>query len=230
MKKPSDAIEAVAQRTPTPATQAATWAREIFWAADSLSARTVQKHIGPSEVGDPCDRAVASKVQGTPPTRYSPGGNMASISGTGIHAWISDRISTLFGGTNRYLIETGVEYRGVSGTADLFDRREHRVIDWKTKSRDAARRFKAKPEWLPSWIVQTNIYGAGMVARGEHVEEVGIIIVPREGNIDEISALVRPFEMSVADRAIDRLERLRTVDPESLPACALPYCEFCPRP
>lgn len=229
MRKPSEVESAAVSRTPAPAVAAATWARELFWAADALSARSVQAHIGPSEVGDPCDRAVASKVQGLPPLRVS-GGSLASIAGTGIHDWIAQRLADLYGNTARYLVETRVEYRGISGTSDLYDRRLRRVVDWKTVSQSKLARIRRSPEFTPQWRVQTAIYAAGMEARGESVEEVSIVLVPREGSIDDIFALTMPFDRSIADAAIDRVERLRETDVSTLGTCSGPFCDYCPTP
>lgn len=216
---------------PAPATGGAveTWARELFWQADAMSSRSVQRHIGPSEIGTPCDRQLAYKLQGASPLQPG-GGSLAAIAGTGVHGWIANRIETLYDGTSRYLVETRGEYRGVKGTIDLFDRLTHRVVDWKTKEDAAAiRRIRREPDpWTPSWIVQTAIYGAAMEAAGEPVEEVAIVLVPRSGKIDDIFALVRPFDRGIADAAIDRMLALAETAPEDATVHTSGLCYSCP--
>ncbi len=206
------------------------WAQEIFWAADAMTARSLQTTVGPSELGTPCDRLLVYKQAGTQPTQ--PGsGSLASIAGTGVHDWLARRISVLFGSTNRYLIETPVEYRGITGTVDLYDGLKRRVVDWKTKEDAAAirRLFRGGSEpWTPSWTVQTAIYGAGMEAEGFAVDEVAIVIVPRSGRIQDIRALVRPFDKTIADAAIDRALALAGKDPAATPCWPSGLCLTCP--
>jgi hypothetical protein len=207
---------------------ATSWARELFWQADAIAPRSVQTHVGPSEVANPCERALAHQLRGDEPIRPTKG-SLSAITGSGLHAWVADRIATMYDGTGRYLVETPVEYRGITGTSDLLDRLAHRVVDWKTVTESRLRQYAAKPVWKWSWIVQANIYGAGFEAAGETVEEVAIGLVPREGHVDSILVLTRPYDRSIADKAIDRLYALRGVDPLSLPICDERYCDYCPR-
>ncbi len=105
-----------------------------------------------------------------------------------------------------------------------------RRLRWDVPGWTSTRRsLRRKPEWMPRWTVQANVYGAGLVAAGECVEEVAIVLIPRDGDIDDALALTRPYEQSVADAAIDRLERLAEVDPSGLPACTEHFCDYCPR-
>src|SRR5688500_19659658 len=62
----------------------------IRYAADNAP-RSLQKHIGPSQVGTSCDRQLAYRLNHTPETRsfMDP---WPSIVGTAVHAWIADAL------------------------------------------------------------------------------------------------------------------------------------------
>jgi hypothetical protein len=204
-----------------------TWARELLWNVDAFAHRSQQMHLGPSEVGNPCDRALVFKMAGVEPVNVG-GVSLAAMAGTGMHATLAEGITRQFASTNRYLIEHRVEYRGVSGTADLFDRQLKRVVDWKTASKEKLRRIKAKRQWTPQWTVQTAIYGAGMEAAGETVEEVSIVLIPRDGELSDVIALTRPYDRDIADKAIDRLEELAGARPSEVSTFPSALCGWCP--
>src|SRR5687767_7301303 len=78
------------------------------------SPRSLQKRLGPSEVGDPCERRLTYKILDWPVavTEQDPA---ASIIGTGFHTWMEEaftrRQTQLPDGRPRYRIEERVTVR-----------------------------------------------------------------------------------------------------------------------
>lgn len=97
------------------------------------SARNLQRHLGPSELGVPCDRQVVGKLAGLPVTNHvvDP---WPSIVGTAVHAWLADAFTAanLELPAPRWLAEQRViPHPDHSGTADLYDAVETAVVDHK---------------------------------------------------------------------------------------------------
>lgn len=63
--------------------------REIIRRHAAYQPRSLQKFLGPSELGSPCDRQVAGKMAGLPGTNHT-ADPWASIVGTAIHAYLAD--------------------------------------------------------------------------------------------------------------------------------------------
>ncbi len=108
----------------------------IRHAADNAP-RSLQRHIGPSQVGTPCDRQLAYYLAGTRESRsfMDP---WPSIVGTATHVWLADAMEN----HNQRLIAEGKPPRwhlekrvsvglGMSGSCDCFDEVTGTVLDWK---------------------------------------------------------------------------------------------------
>ena len=114
--------------------------------------RSLQKRIGPSEVGEPCTRALIHKLAQHPEPERGPA--WKPTVGTAIHQWIETTISAspLQQQWHRYLLETRVtvgEIGGVpiSGSCDLYDTASDTVVDWKALQVDE---LVATPDgWSP---------------------------------------------------------------------------------
>lgn len=98
--------------------------------------RTLQEHLGPSELGYECDRQVVAKMARVPKTNNVTD-PWASIVGTAIHAWLADAFTWDNDeiGTIRWVAEQRVtpdpgpdEH---PGTADLYDAFELALVDHK---------------------------------------------------------------------------------------------------
>src|SRR4051812_13516148 len=63
--------------------------RRVVVEQANSSARTLQRHLGPSELGHPCDRQVVGKLAGLPTTNHvvDP---WPSVLGTATHAWLAE--------------------------------------------------------------------------------------------------------------------------------------------
>src|SRR5688500_1296430 len=63
--------------------------RDVFEYHAARAPRTLQQHLGPSELGVMCDRQVAGKLAALPVTNHV-SDPWPSIRGTALHAWAAD--------------------------------------------------------------------------------------------------------------------------------------------
>lgn len=143
------------------------------------SERSLQIHLGPSELGVPCDRQVAGKFAGLPETNHvvDP---WPSILGTAGHAWL-DKAFTKENARHglRWVPENRVTpHPDHAGTADLYDGAEQAVVDWKILSNDKIASIAAKGPSI-QYQVQLLLYGLGYRNLGLPVRRVVLAALPR---------------------------------------------------
>lgn len=206
------------------------------------SPRSLQTRIGPSEVGDPCERKLTYKMYDWPAvaTRHDP---IASVLGTGFHAWMEE-VFTARNTGGRYKVEERVTVRAgytehsiLEGSSDLYDRVTGTVFDWKlvgTSSLDTYRRKGPGAQYR----TQAHLYGLGQENAGEHPKRVAIVFVARYHEL-RVHVWTEPYQRQVALDALERLDRIRQrihdLDPEAhperwsqIPASEDAKCRFCP--
>lgn len=198
--------------------------RDVILMGALSSERSLQVTIGASEIGGDCPRAQAYRARGVPSVNFPD--PLRSLVGIGTHYALADIFRRADRRTGRYLVEQPLTYRGVPGTADLFDRQRHILIDWKTtllkKLRIIAREGPPR-----RYVVQAQIYGAAFDAMGEHVERVALAYLATDGELKDLYLWHTAFDRAVADEAIDRFERLATAEPAAVPANPSRLCRWC---
>lgn len=211
----------------------------ILW-ADQNAPRSQQVAIGPSELGEPCERKLMYRLAGARPvnTRRDP---WPAIVGTAIHEWLERAVNRFQGvaGAQRWLTELVVVPNPlVTGHSDLYDTWTHTVIDWKTKGEKPMRDFRANG---PSGEhkSQLHLYGMGQVRAGRKVERVAIVALPRSGWLGGMEVWSEPYDPEIAEQALDRMRAVgaRGIelgverDPEAflkVPASPSYLCSWCP--
>lgn len=207
---------------------AAEWARELLITIGNTAPRSLQVAVGASEIGQRCRRRLAYRIARTPAVAM--GDPLKSLIGIGTHNVLSAAVENI--DPTRYLVEQEVSYRGIPGKLDLFDLWRHRLVDWKTTSLDRLKRYRA--EGPPAnYVVQLNIYAAGLAAMGYEVDLAALIFIARDGDLSDIWAWTTVPNQAVADEAIDTYSSL--VDAMSggkTPADIEPWssvlCNYCP--
>lgn len=212
-----------------PSLLAGEWARETLLSVATGQPRSLQAELGPSEIGQVCERRLAYRILGTPYVNH-PDPTKALV-GTGFHVAAADGLRRLDGGRWRYLVEVPVSYRGVSGSVDFFDRVKHRVGDWKTTSTSRIARYR-RDGISTNYHVQIAIYAEALRAQGEQVDQMALIFVPRDGELSDIYAWVGEPDKALADRYVDRYhaiaEKARIGGAAALPVTPGPLCSYCP--
>lgn len=190
-------------------------ARTVYNDAMVRAPRSQQKRLGPSQLGNGCDRCLVHMLAGTEEVRQGPPPWLPTV-GTAVHAWAEQAMidHLAASGSTRWLPETKVtvgELRGepVTGTADLFDRDLGVVIDLKVVGEYTRKKVRADGSGTPTtYRNQIQMYGRGLARAGEEVNAVAIYFIARNGTslaVDRVYAA--PYDEQVAVAALDRADQ-----------------------
>ncbi|MFJ4712686.1 hypothetical protein [Streptomyces sp. NPDC088785] len=219
--------------------------------AATNSPRSLQKRIGPSEVGDPCDRRLAYKLLDWPTARDD-GDPIASVIGTGFHSWMEEVFTARNKvdqetGRTRYKVEERVTVRPhqlaaliVAGSSDLYDRATGTVWDWKLVGHTTLDKYRREGPGT-QYRTQAHLYGLGQENAGETPERVAICFVARYHEL-RVHVWTEPYQRQVALDALARLDAVRArLDDDSaqatdyahtwwaqIPTDSKAKCRFCP--
>jgi hypothetical protein len=149
--------------------------------------RSLQKHLGPSELGVSCDRQVVGKLLGVPTTNHVTD-PWPSFMGTAGHAEMEDVFAweNTQLGSIRYMTEERVFPGGAfaehPGTADLYDAWEACLGDHKFLGATSMDTVKSPAGPPRKYQAQLGIYGLGEMAAGRPVKRVALFAWPRTGS------------------------------------------------
>lgn len=195
--------------------------------------RSAQAAMGPSEIGDPCDRKLAYRYAGQPVINW--GDPLAAFLGTGGHAQLESALTTWEGqeaeaariggdllapyrDNPRYLLETRVHPApGLSGTCDLYDLYGDVVGDHKWVGAYSLNKYRKRGP-STTYRKQAHLYGLGWENAGYDPKHVAIIFYPRETNaqynvrcsLDYVFVWSEPYDRTIAEEALERADRIRT--------------------
>lgn len=178
----------------------------VTWAQDK-SDRSQQVALGCSEIGDDCQRRIAMTMVGLRRVNYTPDPWPSTV-GTAIHTWLSDAINAyqLFHGNQGWLSELEIMASDwLPGHVDLY--RNGVVLDLKNPSRTNHRKM-AKEGIGDRYLMQIMGYGKGVKRSGRKVERVGILSIPRDGNLSELWCKTFEFDEALIDSKIAEIETL----------------------
>ena len=202
--------------------------------------RSAQKEIGPSEIGHPCNRWLAHHFAGTPATGLQTPKWAAAV-GTAVHDHFADWLHRWNADHEfRWLSETRVWVgdlypgRPITGHMDAFDTWTGTVIDLKCPSKSVLDKARRAPDNGAQYDCQLDLYGQGAINAGVDVRNVGILRLPRNGNLADADWKVRPHNPERAATALLRAGTIaRMVDalgPAAIPMqpTAEHFCGTCP--
>lgn len=170
--------------------------RRVVNAHAEQAPRTLQRHLGPSEIGHLCTRQVAGKLAGLPRTNHvmDP---WPSIVGTAIHAWLADAFSAE--NDRLHHVRWATEARvtpidGHPGTADLYDGDEQAVDDHKCLGPTSMAKVRSPGGPPRHYVVQLLLYARGYRRLGLPVRRVAILAYPRTlSTLDGLYVWERPY-------------------------------------
>jgi hypothetical protein len=146
--------------------------------------RSLQKHLGPSEIGQPCDRQVVGKLVGFGKTNHT-ASIWPSFMGRAGHAAMEKVFGELE--NQRLCRERWIAERKVTphpshqGTSDLYDADTFTVVDHKFLGESSMARIRSH-EGPPIWYqFQLKLYARGYRNLGLRVDRILIIAWPRTG-------------------------------------------------
>jgi hypothetical protein len=152
--------------------------------------RSMQKHIGPSELGVACDRQIVGKLVGEGKTNHVTD-PWPSFVGTAVHAELDEAFTwdnaARYGhppiGAPRWHTERRVTpFDGHPGTADLYDAHEHALGDHKVLGDTSMAKVRSAAGPPRKYQVQLGLYGVGYMRLGLPVKRVALIAWPRTGS------------------------------------------------
>lgn len=170
--------------------------RRVVFTAAAEAPRSLQRHLGPSEIGHACDRQVAGKLAGLPRTNHVQD-PWPAILGTAAHAWLEQAFRTENDrlGRIRWVPESRVTpIDGHPGTADLYDADEQSVNDHKVLGPTSMAKIRAPGGPPRHYVVQLLLYARGYRRLGLPVRRVAILAYPRTlSSLDGLYVWDRPY-------------------------------------
>jgi hypothetical protein len=190
--------------------------RDEIVRAIASTPRTLQRRIGPSEIGSSCDRCLVEKLAQVPePERV--GFAWLPFVGTAVHAALAEIFAAANAGQQRarYLVEQSVEVgeilgEPITGSVDLYDMETAEVTDWKIVGQSTLAKVKAVgPGAL--YRAQVHLYGRGISRRGLPVKRVRVAFLPRnETHLGNAVLWHEPYQEAVAVAALEHASALAT--------------------
>nr|DAE74575.1 MAG TPA: Exonuclease [Bacteriophage sp.] len=217
------------------------------------SERDKQRKVGPSELGDLCERCLAEKLLGVHKEEKTH--PLAPMIGTAFHLYLETTL-----GLEDYLKETKVTvgtiegYGDIRGTADGFDTATGHVVDYKVLSKKKIKAFSSatffdedhNPEFysdsltegqLKKYYYQMQLYGLGMENAGYEVNHTSLILFPRDCTVESVISasheLCFKYNRKAALAVLERANQIfkwanenrdHIEDLDSHPGCY--YCAF----
>ena len=187
---------------------------------DAGRARSKQTQIGPSELGG-CRRKVWYRLNDQPETNDNEM-KLAAIMGTAIHSAIEEAITVVDPKSEKYWVETSVEYNGMKAHIDLYIPETGDVIDWKTVK---VKNLSYFPSLQQRWQVQ--VYGYLLDKSGKgNPRTVNLVAIARDGDERDVKVHSEPYDPKMAEEALNWLAAIKesAVAPE--PERDQSYCRF----
>jgi hypothetical protein len=162
--------------------------------------------------------------------------SMAAWMGSALHDRIAVGIQSIDPFQERFLVERRVEFEGLSGTVDCYDKELGRVIDWKTSKKSSLGMkvdgsLGASADRWPSqqnrW--QVHLYGYMLTQEGFDVREVSLVGIARDGDEGTLREFVEPYEEVFAKEALAYIKEVsEATDPPAPEPSGLckSYCKF----
>lgn len=176
--------------------------------------RSLQKRIGPSEIGNPCDHCLAAKLAGWESTEKDV--PWLPFIGTAVHASIEqifiDEAATIYGedpaggvpyrAEHKVMVGT-IDGQEIWGSTDLVDFGTGMTVDWKVVGATTLRSAKVGPSQV--YRVQQHLYAKGWNDAGYPIDHVAIAYLPRNSiSLADAVWWTEQFNRQLAVDALDR--------------------------
>jgi hypothetical protein len=175
--------------------------------------RSLQRAIGPSEVGHTCSRRIGYKLLDYDDINTGEHAPWLPTVGTGVHGWLEETFTLANSGRQnlRWLVELRVEVgevggQVITGSCDLYDRVTATVFDHKIVGATTLKRVKANKHPGDQYRTQIHLYGRGLARRGLPVDHVAIAFLPRNAELHDRYIWHEPYAEQVALAGLERAE------------------------
>lgn len=176
--------------------------------------RSLQVALGPSEIGNGCDRCLALLLSGQKPAEQ--GVPWLPWIGRAVHErldYLATRDLARNPTSQRWLSEVTVtvgNLRGqpITGHADLYDTEHGEVVDYKVVGTTTMRKVRRDGPSV-TYKRQAHLYGRGLSLLGFPVKAVTVWFLPRNAmSIDDGIVATEPYDEQVALDALARADML----------------------
>lgn len=200
--------------------------------------RSLQRAIGPSQVGTPCARQLAFLMSPDIERGRDMHDPWPSIIGTATHAWLADafthanNVARQQGLPPPWHLERRVDVGfGLRGSCDCFHEPTGTVLDWKVLGETQYRKYTTEGP-SETYETQADCYGLGYLRAGYRVSRVGIGFFGRSKRLSDLHIWSKPFDLDNALRALKRMRQVQelvqhNVHPMRIPATPGGACYFC---
>jgi hypothetical protein len=178
--------------------------------------RSQQVELGPSEVGQSCQRRLALTILGAKPINDDRDEWTSSV-GTAIHTWMAKALIAAnerlvaAGQPPRWLVEQETEVRtGMVGHTDAYDLWTHTVVDHKFPGVTSIRKYRKKGNPGQQYRWQAHLYGRSWAKLGFPVKNVAIALYPRSGLVRDSWLWQEAYSPAIADEALAHIDSLMT--------------------
>lgn len=200
--------------------------RDVLISYEANRPRSMQRELGPSELGTPCQQQIARKLAGAP-RRPITAPTWAPFQGTAVHACMEEVVAfwNQQVGRERWLAEDRLivtpgaantdgrpDFPAVAGNGDAFDVDHAMVVDWKHVGKTALEKLqRAKRSSKPpaeqvsaEYRTQAHLYGLGHVMKGREVRWVRLVLLARDYDYDKSDEWTEAYDDEIAFTAIGR--------------------------
>lgn len=186
--------------------------------------RSTQVQVGPSELGG-CRRKVWYKLNNQPETNHNEM-KLAAIMGTAIHSAIEEAITVADPKSEKYWVETSVEYNGMKAHIDLYIPATGDVVDWKTVK---VKNLSYFPSLQQRWQVQVYGYLLDKSGKGSP-KTVNLVAIARDGDERDVKVHSEPYDPKMAEEALNWLAAIKesadAPEPERDQSYCKSYCKY----
>lgn len=142
----------------------------------------------------------------------NPGGDgFAAWLGTQGHRGMADIYEWADGRQGRFAVETPLNFPSKyvpKGTGDLLDRKLRCFVDWKFMGTWSLKKLRTSGP-SATYRAQVHTYAYGAWTRGEKVDHVAIVGMPRQGaSLDDMYVWSEPYDRTVAEVALERVNKI----------------------
>ena len=186
----------------------------------SPTERDKQVKIGPSGLGSECAYCIAAtmatQLHGTPPPSNS--FSLYPWVGTAVHHYLDHLLSN----DDRFVFRTETsavvgeikghhgnpDYGIIKGNIDLYSEEHRAVIDFKILGANNRRKYK-RQGLSTQYAYQAQLYGLGIEKLGLPIEQVGVLMIPRDSaKLSDITLIYSPYDRAKAEAALTRAETI----------------------
>lgn len=208
--------------------------------------RSLQKRIGPSELGVPCDRRIGYQLAGVAKSNDR-GASWKPYVGSAVHESMANLMAKFEvsqwdnpSHSERFKVEEKVNVGEIAGTSitgscDLFDVHHGAVWDWKFTNLKKIRETYRPHGPGDQYRIQAHLYGRGWARAGYEVRTVGVIFLTRDGEFTDRHVWHEPYDEQIAIAALERASSIASALDALGADFTIPtlptadnYCTYCP--